>query len=71
MKCPYCMKEMKEGYLYSSKDGAFSFSKEVPGIFTKASTVEGFIEITPLKGGHRTNVKACVCEACRKVVFDY
>ena len=25
MKCPECGKEMREGYLFCSKDGAFSF----------------------------------------------
>lgn len=71
MNCPFCGEEMREGYLYSSKDGAFSFSNEVPGIFKNASKEEGFIKITSLKNGGRTNVKACVCEKCRKIVFSY
>lgn len=71
MICPYCDKEMREGYLYSSKDGAFSFSNEVPGVFSNAKNAEGFIKITELKANHRTSVKACVCENCRKVIFDY
>ena len=30
MKCPECGKEMRSGYLFSSKDGAFSFAFTVP-----------------------------------------
>ena len=71
MKCPHCGKEMKEGYLFTSKDGAFSFADEVPGVFTNAKTAKGFVEITPLKASHRTKVEACICENCRIVEFEY
>ena len=27
---------MRKGYLFASKDGAFSFANEVPGVFEKA-----------------------------------
>ena len=33
MKCSKCGKEMRKGYLFSSKDGAFSSANEVPGVF--------------------------------------
>lgn len=33
MKCPECGKEMRDGYLFCSKDGAFSFANKVPGVF--------------------------------------
>lgn len=71
MNCPNCGKEMRDGYLFCSKDGAFSFAKEVPGVFENAKNAEGFVKITDLKPSHRTNIKAAICEACRKVVFDY
>lgn len=71
MKCPQCGKEMKEGYLFTSKDGAFSFADEVPGMFTNASKAPGFVEITPLKASHRVNMKAALCEACRVGLFRY
>lgn len=29
MMCPKCGKEMRKGYLFSSKDGAFSFADKV------------------------------------------
>ena len=71
MKCPNCGKEMREGYLFCSKDGAFSFGARVPGVFENAKNVEGFVKITELKPSHRTQVRASICEACRKVLFDY
>ena len=36
MKCPYCNEEMQEGYLFGSKDGALSFAKETPAVFSNA-----------------------------------
>lgn len=71
MKCPHCGKEMKEGYLFTSKDGAFSFADEVPGVFANAKKAPGFVEITPLKASHRVNMKAAMCEACRVGLFRY
>lgn len=71
MKCPYCNAEMKEGFLFGSKDGAFSFANKVPGPFKNAKSVEGFVEITPLKASHRISLKANLCEVCRKLVLDY
>ena len=46
MKCPECGKEMREGYLFCSKDGAFSFANEVPGVFENAKNANGFVKIT-------------------------
>lgn len=71
MKCPNCGKEMRNGYLFCSKDGALSFANEVPGIFTNAKNADGFVKITELKPSHRTKIKAAICEDCRKVVLDY
>lgn len=71
MMCPKCGKEMKHGYLFASKDGAFSFADKVPGAFENARNVEGFVQITELKPGHRTSVVACCCESCRVLLLDY
>lgn len=71
MKRPNCGKEMRDGYLFCSKDGAFSFANEVPGVFENAKNADGFVKITELKPSHRTKIKASICEECRKVVFDY
>ena len=71
MICTKCGKEMRKGYLFASKDGAFSFADEVPGVNEKADNAKGFVEITPLKAGHRTNIAAECCEECHMVVFKY
>ena len=36
--CPKCGKEMRKGYLFGSKDGAFSFANEVPGALKTPKT---------------------------------
>ena len=71
MLCPKCGKEMKQGYLFASKDGAFSFAESVPGVFENARNAEGFVQITELKPGHRTSVAASCCRNCRLVVLKY
>ena len=71
MMCPKCGKEMKQGYLFASKDGAFSFAGKVPGAFENAHCAEGFVQITALRPGRRTSVAAGCCETCRVVVLEY
>lgn len=71
MRCPDCGKEMRNGYLFCSKDGAFSFANEVPGVFENAKNADGFVKITALKPSHRTKIEATICETCRKVSFRY
>lgn len=71
MMCPKCGKEMRNGYLFSSKDGAFSFAGKVPGAFENARNAEGFVQITELKAGHRTSVAASCCENYRIVILEY
>ena len=39
MMCPKCGKEMRNGYLFSSKDGAFSFASEVPSALENAKKI--------------------------------
>ena len=71
MICPKCGKEMREGYLFTTKDGAFSFANEVPGMTQNAKNMEGYVEITRLESFHRVNIAAYCCEACRLVQFQY
>lgn len=71
MLCPKCGNETKKGYLFASKDGAFSFAEKVPCAFENAHNAEGFVQITELKAGHRTSVAANCCEGCRIVVLEY
>ena len=62
MMCPKCGKEMEKGYLFSSKDDAFSFANEVPGALENAKKAEGFVKLTGLKVGGRISVEACRCD---------
>ena len=40
MKCSKCGKEMRKGYLFSSKDGDFRFANEVPEVFENEKEAE-------------------------------
>ena len=70
-KCPKCGQEMRQGFLFTSKDGAFSFADEVPGVMRNAKNAAGFVKITALTGGHRVHIAACCCEHCRLIQFLY
>ena len=50
MMCPKCGKEMRKGYLFSSKDGAFSFADEVPSALENAVTTATTLIILALLG---------------------
>lgn len=71
MKCPKCENEMREGFLFSTKDGAFSFADEVPSVIHNASKAPGFVKITPVKPNHRVHVAAYCCTRCRLVQFEF
>ena len=71
MKCSECGSEMREGYLFTTKDGAFSFANEVPGVFTNAKKADGFVQITPIEAGKRVALHGCICENCRHLVIRY
>ena len=62
---------MRKGYLFGSKDGAFSFADEAPGSFENAKNADGFVKLTELKVGGRTSVEACCCDACRTITIQY
>ena len=49
MKCPYCNEEIKEGYLFGSKDGALSFAKETPAVFSNAKKQTVILRLQILK----------------------
>ena len=62
---------MQQGFLVTSKDGAFSFADEVPGLLQNAKHAAGFVQITPVKPNHRVRIEAYCCESCRLVQFQY
>ena len=69
MNCPKCGNEMRNGYVFCSKDGAFSFANEVPGAFENAKSTDGFVMLTGLKVGGRTSIAACCCDTCRIILI--
>ena len=71
MVCPKCGKDIRKGYLFSSKDGAFSFANKVPGALENAKNTEGFVKLTGLKVGSRTSVEACLCDVCKMLIVPY
>lgn len=71
MNCPKCGNEMRNGYVFCSKDGAFSFANEVPGAFENAKSTDGFVMLTGLKVGGRTSIAACCCDTCRIILIHY
>lgn len=71
MNCLKCGNEMRNGYVFSSKDGAFSFASEMPGAFENAKSAEGFVMLTGLKVGGRTSIAACCCDTCRIILIHY
>lgn len=71
MICPNCKKEMRNGFLFGSKDGAFSFANEVPEAFENAKNADGFVKITGANIGRRASVNACCCEECKMIIICY
>lgn len=71
MICPNCKKEMETGFIFSTKDGAFSFADKVPCALEKAKHAESFVKITAPKVGGRASIPACCCEECRTVIIEY
>ena len=71
MTCPNRNNVMRKGFLFASKDGAFSFADEVPGMLHNAKKAEGYIEITPFEPNRRVSIDAYCCEACRIIQFTY
>ena len=71
MVCPKCGKDMRRGYLFSSKDGAFRFADKVTGVLENAKNTEGFVKLTGSQVGSRTSVEACLCGACRMLILLY
>ena len=71
MVYPKYGKDMRRGYLFSSKDGAFSFADKVPGVLEKCQKYRRLCKAHRLKVGSRTSVEACLCGACRMLILPY
>ena len=71
MKCPKCGREMKNGCLFGSKDGALSFAERVPGALENARNAEGFVRLSGPKVGGRASIAARCCETCGMIIIQY
>lgn len=67
MKCPWCGKEMTDGFINSARQVLFSENPNSPLIFTKAG---GDINLTQ-HNWTRPSSKAYHCKSCKKVIVDY
>ena len=67
MKCPWCNKEMTEGYINSARQVVFS--KDANEDFFYIASKEN-ITLTQ-HNWTRPSSKAYHCENCKKVVVDY
>ncbi len=66
--CSVCGTELENGYLFSTKDGAFSFADEVPSALENARKAPGFTEVTSLRIGGRASVPAQMCRKCKTLL---
>ena len=67
MNCPYCGKEMEQGYIVSSsRRGMLLWSEDRcnSGPFLYKSDLK-------LAGTFQDNPPACLCRDCRKIVMEY
>lgn len=69
--CSNCGGVLEKGYLFSTKDGAFSFADEVPNAFENARHASGFIEVCGAKVGGRAAVAAETCCECKTIIVNY
>lgn len=65
MICPYCQKEMKQGYLKSAKPISWSIEKKLKLFASKKE-----LEIYEPDGWDGYFKQAFYCEACQKMLID-
>lgn len=68
MDCPFCKKEMQEGYVYGQR-GVYWREKK-PGLFT-SPLFDNSVVLADTLSDFVRNVKGYHCENCRKVMIDY
>ena len=67
MKCPWCEKEMTEGFINSSRNVIFSEKPNEALFFLNDKENIGLTQ----HNWTRPSAKAYHCESCKKVVVDY
>lgn len=70
MKCPYCGKEMKEGYIQASSLLAWTPKNETPVGVTRWAKSPNSVTLAKWYGITDASIDACYCESCNKVIID-
>ena len=65
MKCPYCGREMEQGYLHGHPQTIWSPKK------TRFTTLLGEGDIPILRGLLTSKTPANACRVCHKIILDY
>lgn len=69
MKCPYCEKEMEQGYI-QCRDGVTWTPKKQP-IAALSVLGKGSLSLTNGAAENSRTVYAYRCDRCKKVIIDY
>ena len=69
MKCPYCGKEMMNGFLISSRDITFTDDYNINRSFRIKKCND--LELSKGSGLSLSHCTAFHCSSCKKIVIDY
>ena len=70
MKCPYCEKEMEQGFIQSHHEISWKKGDKRP-LFGRAQFHEGSVILSELSFMKGSAVTAFLCRDCQKVIIDY
>ena len=70
MKCPYCEKEMEQGFIQSQHEISWKKGDKRP-LFGRAQFHEGSVILSELSFMKGSAVTAFLCRDCQKVIIDY
>ena len=70
MKCPYCEKEMEQGFIQSPHEISGKKGDKRP-LFDRAQFHEGSVILSELSFMKGSAVTAFLCRDCQKVIIDY
>ena len=70
MKCPYCEKEMEQGFIQSPHEISWKKGYKRP-LFGRAQFHEGSVILSELSFMKGSAVTAFLCRDCQKVIIDY
>ena len=70
MKCPYCDKEMKNGFVGATGRGGICWTNEMVG-YGAPRSADGFFSIGKVPYLSREDIPAYNCETCKFIFIDY